>query len=350
MPKPPEQPKFSEKESEPVPKPVYIVYRDNDLFRRCVPVIQTFLEEQGYTVNLQVFPVGTPEEEIKNWYLVHQTELQKEGTLILADFTSQRSTEYKLEPRISLDSFFRKIMVEYITGDPTLMRGYVEQIFYKAFENRDNPEELRKIKEEYLSKLGEVFIRILATIPEEKRQEMKIVILKGLIKGHTLLPPLIEHEPYFVAVPKMKENFEELQKETDEFTEKMREWLIKAGIPEPNIFVFSTAAEIPQGIMEELIQGENTYIIFDRHTTTKETIITVSEPEYRQDVLDFWGPYLMHSSSIEKRAALRMPVETFFFDVLEKIYEKEGITISDPRKMEELIRAKLSEVISKEGE
>src|SRR3989304_8257570 len=55
-------------------KPFLFVYRENDLFKRYIPLIQNFLKEKGCPVSLQSFPAGTPKEEIKNWYFEHQAE------------------------------------------------------------------------------------------------------------------------------------------------------------------------------------------------------------------------------------------------------------------------------------
>jgi hypothetical protein len=82
--------KLVEKEKER--KPFFFIYRENDLFKKYVPLIQDFLKEKGYPVDLKSFPAGTPEEEIKKWYLENQIDLQSKN--ILADGTSIYSCGY----------------------------------------------------------------------------------------------------------------------------------------------------------------------------------------------------------------------------------------------------------------
>ncbi|TSC53879.1 MAG: Uncharacterized protein LiPW39_30 [Parcubacteria group bacterium LiPW_39] len=329
---------LSKKESKEIEKkPFFFVYRENDLFKRYIPLIQNFLKEQGYPVNLQSFPAGTSEEEIKDWHLAHQTELQSGN--VLADNTVKKSTRYELKSKINLDSLMNQVTVEAITGDATsfgksLGRGEVirdpKNLKSLVSEIMENPKNLEK-KQEYLSTLGEMYKKILTSIPEEKRQKLEVVILRGLFEGNYAFPSLIAHEPYY---PEVK-NFEELRKETNEFADKMREWFEGAGIS--NINIFSTGAEIPTKTIRKLTKG-SAYIIFDRHTYTPETDLTSERVEKMRK---FWGNNLMYSQTIKEKSALQTPIETFYSDIQKKI----GIN-ADPQKMEELIKTRLQEELA----
>lgn len=331
--------KLVEKEKEG--KPFFFIYRENDLFKKYVPLIQNFLEEKGYLVNLQSFPAGTSEEEIKSWYLAHQVELQSKN--ILADYTSKKSSGYdekdfknNLKPKINLDDLLYSATIEAITGDASLAK----QLKDNVYESRNNPEIHLEVKQEYLSALGEIYKNILTSIPEEQRQKMEIVILKGLFigkgeKGNVVFPPLIAHEPY---VPD-GENFEELSIETDDFANRMKGWLGEAGIS--NTTIFSTGAEIPAETIRKLIEG-SAYIIFDRHTFTTDISTGINlGPELSKNMRAFWGSNARDSGSVKRTAALQTPVETFYSDIQKKI----GIN-ADPQKMEELIKKRLQEELT----
>lgn len=320
---------LSRKESrEKEEKPFFFVYRENDLFKKYVPFIQNLLEEKGFMVNLQSFPAGTPEEKIKNWYLAHQAELQSKN--ILADNTSKNSCGYdekgsrNLKSKINLDQLMNQAAVEAITGDTTLAK----RLENKIYNNLNNPEKLHEAKQEYLSALGKIYKNILISMPKEQRQKMEVVILKGLFKGNYVFPPLIAHEPY---APDRK-NFEELQKETNDFADRMKEWFSEAGIS--NTTVFSTGAEIPAKTIKKLTEG-SANIIFDRHTTTSSSGIT---REGVEDMRTFWGSNTMYAEAVKRCAALQTPVETFYQDAVKKLSIQ-----ADPEKMEEIIKRRFQE-------
>lgn len=326
MKKSPEQ--FESRESKEKEKgPFFFVYRENDLFKKYVPLIEAFLKEQGYQINLQSFPAGTSEEEIKDWYLMHQTELQSGS--VLADNTTRESSEYELRPKINLDSLMNKATTEAIIGDATFAEQLRKQVC-------NNPENLEK-KQEYLSTLGEMYKKILTSIPKEKRQKLEVVILRGLFKGNYEFPSLIAHEPY---CPK-RGNFEELSKETNEFASKMREWFKKAGISKINMF--STGAEIPQEIAKKLSDGQ-AYIIFDRHTSGGYRSFGGSNQEGIEDAKKFWGNNLMYADQIKEQSALQTPIETFYSDIQKKL----GIE-ANPQKIEESIKKILQEELAEKN-
>jgi hypothetical protein len=85
-----------------------------------------------------------------------------------------------LQPKINLDQLLESTTIETITGDASLAK----QLKDKVINNIYKPEKLHEAKQEYLSALGEIYKKILTSIPEEQRQKMEIVILKGLfIRG-----------------------------------------------------------------------------------------------------------------------------------------------------------------------
>jgi len=301
--------------------PIFFLYRENDLFKKHVPIMTNFLTEQGYTVNLMGFPAGTNKEEIKTWYDVHQAELQQMD--ILADDTTEESTGYKIRPKISLDSLMSEATEEAILGDdkPTL------DLAKNNLRHVKNDKELLEKKEEYLAPLGNIYKKIISSLPVEKRKKIEFVILKGLFEGH-LWPTLLEHEEFVPSnLP-----FEELKKETDDFAERMKAWFNEAGIQ--NVNIFSTGAEIPAETIKKLRENQ-AYIIYDRHTSTSDT--GLAEEKTRA----FWGKNYEDSGSIHDKSALQIPIENFYQDVNNKI----GYAINS-EKMEKLIINRLTQTFT----
>lgn len=335
-----ESPKNTTAETKEAPKkPFLLVYRDNDLFRQYAPVIEALLKARGLEVNIHSFPAGTPEEEIKNWYLEHKIDQAIESRNVLADNTTKKSTEYKLGSvlRADLDSVMRAAATEAVTGDATFADKLREEM-YKAYNPyKLSPEELQELpkkqlelKQKYLAVLEEMYQKILISIPEEHRQKMEVVIIEGLFRGHHVAPSLIAHESF------ASKNFEELSKETDEFADNMKEWFKKTGIT--NITMFNTCAEIPPETINKLIDGR-AYIIFDRHTSTPSDNLT---REGVADMRAFWGANVEHASLIKERSALQTPVETFYSDVQNKI----GIA-ANPAKVKWAVKRILQEELAK---
>lgn len=317
--------KAESKEAEKL-APAFLIYRDNDLFKGWVPKIAEMLKALGRKVEIQSFPAGTPEEEIENWYLAHKKDLQAND--ILADCTVQRSSKYELKPKVNLDNLMNAATEGAITDSSSSQFDISSR--WKLYNYPKNPEDEERYlsdKERYLSDLGEMYKKILTSIPEEKRQKMEVVILKGILKDFSDFPPLIEHEPFFERRKDLREDFERKSKETNEFAKRMKGWFNEAGIH--NIAEFLTGAEIPTETIRKLIEGQ-AYIIFDRHSWGSEK---------------FWGNNAKYYNLIEEKAALRMPLETFYDDAQRKIGLK-----ADPQKMEDLIRKKLQENLAKEEE
>lgn len=65
---------------------ILIIYRGNDLFEKYVPEIARILQAKGRRVEIQNFPRGTEEDEIKEWYEENLERLT--GTEIISDGTA----------------------------------------------------------------------------------------------------------------------------------------------------------------------------------------------------------------------------------------------------------------------
>jgi len=302
-------------------KPFLLTYRENDLFKKYASNVVTFLREQGYQVNTQVFPAGTPEEEIKKWYLAHQKEI--ESSNVISDYTVLRSSGYKIEDRINLDGVFFSTTQEAIMGD---IQDNYSKLHEELCKNPGNKER----KQEYLKLLGEMYKKILWAIPEERRKKLEFYILTGISKYIPNFPKLIEHEPFINDSKNNKLSFKELSKETSEFATKMKEWFNESGVA--NVTIINTGVEIPYETLTKLLNNEAN-VIFDRHTYTSEKGYT---KEGMEEMEEFWGASADKSREIQEISALRTPIETFYGDAQKKIGLKE-----DPERMLELLKKNL---------
>lgn len=168
---------------------------------------------------------------------------------------------------------------------------------------------------------------------------MKVIILSGIFKGHHIFRPLIDHEPFYVHLPEKEKTFKRIQQETEDFANRMKQWITEAGIT--NVTIYLTGSEIPPETVEELLNARetNTYIIFDRHTHTSLWESALSE-ERIEDMRAFWGPHTSVSGEIAKKAALQLPLETFYNNAREKL----GIQ-PDREKIREIIRRKIQKAL-----
>ncbi len=305
-------------------KDTVIAYRNNDLFEKYIPVIEDSLISLGHKIaRKQVFPSGTPKEEIKKWFEENKNKL--EGKNLMTDYTFKNVIPWEQRKDLTfgknLDDLMLQTTTEAITGDASFAMNLKNEF-------NNDPEK----KPEYLSALGTMYKKTLSFIPKQKRQKMGFVILKGLFNGDYVFPSLITHEPSCSRGPRRKEKFEELTKETNEYANKMKEWFEEAGISK--ITTYSTGAEIPIEIIKRLTNGQ-TYIIFDRHTSTPDG---KSFQTLRKDVKEFWGNNLQYADLIRKKSALQIPIATFYDDIQKKIGLQE-----DSQKIKELIKKKLEE-------
>jgi len=330
--------------------PFILAYRDNKLFQEYVPVIEDFLKEQGYPVSIQSFPVGTPPEEIKKWFEEHKSEL--EGKNILCDNTFDHSTnnfaDIHHKMKLYLDDIMQratrqvmigpdeKVSIDTVLEDPWReLRQLREKIIQGA--SPEEQQKIKEVKERYYSMQGEVFKKILNAIPEEKRKQMEIIILKGpyFYKGKGIFPALIEHEPnnfisdIYEENPEnfalAEKNLKKFEAETDEFAQRIEQWFNECGISK--VSAYRTGAEIPPETMEKLKNGQ-AYILWDRHAD-----YSFPAP-YRGDNIQsegrhaFWGSYFNSSSEeknchdaveLQRKAFLEMPIGNFYSTVREKI-------------------------------
>lgn len=295
-------------------RPLFVAYRENDLFNKIVPFIVSFLEERGHQINVHSFPAGTDVNTWKfyDWLKDHSAEYKSRD--IVADTTLVGFLSFS--PKINLDTLVNQATAEVILGDATFAEELQNEL-------REDPSNLEK-KQQYLSVLGEMYKKILSSIPEEKRRQLEMVILTGVFEGH---PTLIAHEQFCP-----RNNFSELIRETNAFADKMKGWFEEAGISK--VTVCATGAEIPPETILRL-KGGSAYIVFDRHTFTPKKKLTYGGEFIRGR---FWGKNYEDAKLIEEKAALQTPIETFYDDIVSKV----GIDV-DPQKVKEVIKRKLQE-------
>ena len=134
--------------------PVYIFYRDNDLYSTLVPKIVADMEKIGRRVIVHSFPQGTPETEIKNYFGTEEVKNSLKNIEIFSDNTCKRQidTEIKtddVKKQYDLDEFSEKVMGSSLIG---------KEIFEKEEEINNYPgkiDAIHSIIKKIIDKNGE---------------------------------------------------------------------------------------------------------------------------------------------------------------------------------------------------
>jgi len=265
--------------------PILFIYRDNDLFREYMPGIINNLQAWGRKVETQIFPQGTDEEKIDEWfdskiletktkarrldrkyiYTVHPDLMGKE---IMTDWTASRSMssrtkrrgfdiENKIEEtgtkfmghREKIDKIFDDVVESVILGDMSI-HG-----LSRRTELGD------KTLEEMMQRYGHVIAEIVKLILEKEPAPNKVYILTD---------SLYDHVPFgAIRAEKAKEKgidedeYKVGEEECRYAVELITEWLVKGGIQKDSIFSMNNI--ISSSIPEKNEKGESTWFIFDRH-------------------------------------------------------------------------------------
>jgi len=278
--------KAESKEAEKLP-PIFMIYRDNDLFKEWVPKIAETLKGLGRKVEIQSFPAGTEKEEIKKW-LKDEKERLKKGDLI-TDHTVQSTLRYsgisevtKDQTRINLDDVMEDVAIETLWGDED--------------------------KEEYKKMIDPNYRSEFAAENENRRKEIWIniekaisILVNRILENKENYPDQIvintrrlgDHEPFVEFGYSIKNGFviERSTKEMREGDEKagevLKEWLIKAGISAENLFLTDEdpksedyETKIPRSSKTEKFIR---WFIYDRHLGQPAGVIDT--PDYKKIIL-----------------------------------------------------------------
>lgn len=218
-----------EKEAEKLP-PIALIYRDNDLFKEWIPKIAEMLKFLDRQVEIQSFPQGTDEEEIKAWIESNMGELKSKE--LVTDYTCQRniperrkylgggiSTDEKLlEPRENLDK---------------LLDGVSQKIILGKTESKIKCWDASPFEKGGMESAKEVYPEIVKQILKNKdNMPKKVFIVREKLRSHAPFGEVGSGQ---------------------EAAETLKGWLTEGGIPEKIIET------------DEIDDIEGGWIIVDRH-------------------------------------------------------------------------------------
>ena len=247
-----------EQKEEEKKSPIFIIYRDNDLFQKQIPEMVKILSAMGRQVEVQGFPKESTAEEIKKWYEENQSRL--EGKEIVSDWTA--SIPYKMredlsskgtkQSKSSLDGLFNEATEKAVLGEK-----YDELSYEKAY---------KEWSEDRSREFYSIVVKRILENPENIPE--KVFVFLDSILDHTYVENVKE-----AAKAAREGKLEKNEKKEAEkiVAEKLREWLIEGGIDSNKIILeydnsFKNLSHSSDGkkIIEE-IDKLNNWVIVDRH-------------------------------------------------------------------------------------
>lgn len=316
-----EQAKNLESKEEEKVKDSFIVYRENRLFKEWVPVIEKILSSLGSRVNIKSFPAETKPEEIGNWITANTDKIM--NSKFIPDYTSIKNIEEICASGMSSKGIRKlsKIYEKCISLDRIFSNATILEIFGKM--SHEIPWE----GEEDIEVVGKNYVSLFKKILENKRNMPK--------KVYIVLESLLDHSPFGGA-------FRRQNKESDEIVsrkagEKVKEWLVKGGIPAKNIVLSSDIIRTDDGlvhgvfsVVKEIKKFNHTdnWIISDRHIVSSDIFYVDDEMQFKNSK----GELNFHAKHLE------LPLFNFWEDV-----QEQGLVKPNPEKMEEALTEVLKE-------
>ncbi len=295
--------------------PLFFIYRDNELFRKHLPIVQKQLLEMGRELEAQVFPQGTSKEDIKKWYAENINVLSQKA--VMSDQTaripydSEKKTKYELGARTigSFDELTSRVLED-------VLLGAHEGEYNRGKSDRENS-----------AKLMIILIKNILENPVNRPEKVKILssnmdnhlgdfdnveFVRGQMYTSRTQKEAIENYP-------IEENMLEQQKKQvhqsreaaciKNAVEFIKLWLIESGfVPEqieiidgrivgdPNRIQDSVYFDDVQKKFLEEVDAPNTWVITDRHTGITND--------------------LRSNAPLRSATVLRMPQSNFFDDAM----------------------------------
>lgn len=229
-------------------QPMYIVYRDNELFQETIPQMVSMLQSMGREVDIKSFPEETEKREIKKW--LDDNVAIFSGIEMVCDSTTQQATETSFE-------FFDKLSPTGFKDSAPSLDSLINKATEKATLGDDGKnligvadrEKLLTSLDEY-KKFFTCITKIILTNPQNIPQ--KVVIFPDRIADH------------IQGLFKGGVGNNEVQK----VLETLKEAFIEGGIEAEKIFIESLEKhpEILSPSEREAIDDSGNWIIVDRHT------------------------------------------------------------------------------------
>ncbi|MDD5625600.1 MAG: hypothetical protein PHG83_00340 [Patescibacteria group bacterium] len=310
-----EIPSQEKKEGEKL-TPQFLVYRNNSLFEIWIPKIAKIIEELGHSVEIQAFPAGTPEEEIKKWIQENSKSLKSKDVLCDGTVFESGIGCTNKEFKLNLDELIRNTVRASVEGDPTEDDVYhmnmmdaegMKVDFEERYEwklPRINREKFFEKRKEYSVALSNQYRQVLSNLPEKQRKELKFI----LVTGKSGKVSLLDH---YWQLKYLSEEGDDRNNVIQELAENMKKVFDDVGISKVKII-----EDLPKKFSEQEIsdlRSSKTYFVFDRHLE---------------------HPY------VEKVPSLRLPLGNFVGDAQKNLH-----LVVDPQKVEEVLRKILTEAL-----
>lgn len=244
-------------------KKLFLVFRENELFGLYIPKMEQILTRLGCAVETKKFSEGVPKTEIRKWL---QENPKPEANVLLIDDTC-----YGAHPNYLYNFVGTKVIIDAIFDfDCPKIILFGEENFSKYFYREDKKEWLdvdaigeSENFENYECVRGKMFTLLVTRVLERHENMPKNIFIS--------MDKILDHYPLALSVFEEGElsssNYDELRirgenptlKCKERAAGKLRDWLVKAGIPREIIKIISG------GLSKDEDQS-NSWFIVDRHS------------------------------------------------------------------------------------
>ena len=311
--------------------PVFVTYRNNDLFDKYGSAIVDAVTETGHPVITQVFEAGTSEKEMIKWATEHREELKKsiqviDGTLysVIHEVPNEHDLEAEArgEKHVYMDQMGRVYLdevMEQVIGDTLIGVGKIDiKSGGNGFTTEEDeeksspwdwtPEETEVKAKEELPFEKALFLEALKRVPEN-RKDITVYISSG---------PDDEEEGTLA----LHENFVRAEHANPRLAQVISEAFKKAG--------FADVRPIGEGIngmTKEEWQSEYNKAIKETERLDSKTYIVVDRHRSRH---------------LRPDRVLQVPLPSFIEDLMQKLDAK-----GDETKMAEAVRYRVADCLKK---
>ncbi len=298
-------------------KPIMMVYRDNDAYSKYMPQLVKKLKDEGYEVELKIFPRETEEKDISAWANENKAqfvgkEVTSDGTLLRALKSTNKSTNggYVYYP---LETFKEEFNCDWQGLDQyldsavrtILERKLESEVFGSKYEHKDIGTDKDNNGQEDPKIASDIFQNLIRYVVKKTGLPEKV-----LVAPHCLT----DHAPYSEEYKNKTERKSVIDSQA---AEEIRADLIRAGIPGERITL-------------SLNQGETaSWVIRDRHN---RVIYSCLNFETNPNALDLPLPLPNAFNYLIKRGLIELEkgddeqivetIERNISGVIARIYEK----------------------------
>ena len=258
-----------EQKEEEQKSPIFIIYRDNDLFQKQIPEMVKILSAMGRQVEVQGFSRETTEKEIKKWYEENQSEL--EGKEIISDRTA--GIPQDMEKNMisagtkkvgNIDNLLSGAMSKVLLGDSYDKLENSGNILSDGFIKTDTHRTPEKEVEEFFTAVVKRILDNPKNIPN------KVIIFPDHIMDHI---SEFDGGMYYDEVKNLSadERQERRKEATMMLIKKVKEWLEAGGLDVKKIKIGEDINRL------EEFDKQNNWIIMDRHIRNRKEEVKLAK-------------------------------------------------------------------------